>query len=176
MTDLVSRVRARASSDEPTDEGPPGRPARPPAGPGSVAKTEAALGHNLPPLLTRLLTEVGNGGFGPDYGLLGIDGGAANEDGRDALALYLVFREPDEQDPHWHWPAGLLPLVHCGCAMFLCVDCTSRRGDIVWFEPNPHEDGQPWDDSFIPLGCDLEQLLESWLAGEAWLDRLDPGA
>jgi hypothetical protein len=172
MDDLVLRVRSRATSPEgPTDCG---GSLCPPVSAESVAKAEVAIGHKLPPLLARLYAEVGNGGFGPDYGLLGIDGGAGNERGHDALALYLAFREPDKSDPHWRWPANLLPLAHCGCAMFLCVDCSSPEGGIVWFEPNPHERGKPWDDSFIPVSCDLEQLMEAWVEGESWLDRFTP--
>src|SRR3954464_14202084 len=37
----------------------------------AVAEAEAALAHPLTPLLRRLYLEVGNGGFGPGYGVLG---------------------------------------------------------------------------------------------------------
>jgi hypothetical protein len=35
------------------------------------------MGFSLPPLLGRLWVEVANGGFGPGYGLLGLNGGCA---------------------------------------------------------------------------------------------------
>ena len=174
MDDLIARINDRvASPDGPTDDG--GREAPfPPVRAKSLTAVEAIVGHKLPPLLERLYSEVGNGGFGPDYGLLGIDGGAGNERGQDAISLYQTFRVPDERDPLWRWPPGLLPLVHCGCGMFLCVDCSSSDGKVVWFEPNPHESGQPWDDSFIPLTCDLGQLMTAWVDGESWYDRFIP--
>jgi hypothetical protein len=174
MDDLVRRVRSRATSAEPTDCGRATETTYPPVGPTSIAKAENATGYRLPLLLVRLYSEVGNGGFGPDYGLLGIDGGAGNEGGHDALALYQGFRQADKRDPQWSWPANFLPLVHCGCAMYLCVDCASPDGRVVWFEPNPHTPGQSWDDSFIPLSCNLEQLMEAWVQGESWLDRFTP--
>lgn len=126
---------------------------------------EAILGFALPELLRRLYGEVANGGFGPAYGLLGLRGGALNEDRLDAIGVYLRFRATDAHDPHWRWPERLLPLGHLGCGMFLCVDCTSPDGSLVWFEPNPHEQGAPWDDSFIPFPVDLAGWLQRWLAG-----------
>ena len=48
--------------------------------------------------------------------------------------------------------------------MYGCIDCGSPSGRIIWFEPNPHSDGDPWDDSFIPLVDSLETWLELWLA------------
>jgi hypothetical protein len=174
MDDLIARVRARAKSAEPTDSGLASEKSYLPVGRKSIAKAEKSIGYKLPRLLVRLYSEVGNGGFGPDYGLLGIDGGAGNEKGHDALALYEGFRKPDKRDPFWCWPYNLLPLVHCGCAMHLCVDCASREGKVVWFEPNPHESGQSWADSFIPLNCNLEQLMEAWVEGKSWLDTFTP--
>jgi len=174
MDDLIRRVRSRALSAEPTESGWATDKSYPPASQKSIAKAEKTIGFNLPPILVCLFCEVGNGGFGPDYGLLGIDGGAGNEDGHDALALYQSFRKPDKSDPFWCWPDNLLPLVHCGCAMFLCVDCATSEGKIVWFEPNPHTFGQSWADSLIPLNCNLEQLMEAWLEGESWFERFTP--
>lgn len=174
MDDLIRRVRSRAASAEPTDSGWATEKSYPPVGRKSITKAEKAIGYKLPPLLFRLYSEVGNGGFGPDYGLLGIDGGAGNEGGHDALAIYQGFRKPKKSDPYWCWPDNLLPLVHCGCAMHLCVDCAAPEGKIVWFEPNPHAFGQSWADSFIPLNCNLQQLMEAWLEGESWLDRFTP--
>ncbi|MEV0899719.1 hypothetical protein [Actinoplanes sp. NPDC049802] len=54
-----------------------GGPAKryPPATAEVVAEAEQIAGRPLPYLLKRLYTEVGNGGFGPGYGLLGLRGG-----------------------------------------------------------------------------------------------------
>jgi len=49
--------------------------------------------------------------------------------------------------------------------MFACVDCSTDHASLVWFEPNPHEDGEPWDDAFIPLNISLEAWLRHWLDG-----------
>jgi hypothetical protein len=174
MSDLVLQIRDRATSPAgPTEFGGPHRTLNPPANPECIARAEAVIGHRLPPLLVRLYSEVGNGGFGPDYGLLGI-GDGTGADGGDGVAVYRVHRKPREYDPHWSWPAHLLPLVECGCAMNLCVDCSSPEGKIVWFEPNARLPGRPWDNTFIPLSCDLAELMEAWVRGESWIDHFTP--
>lgn len=40
-----------------------------------VESAEAKMGLGLPPLLRELYTQVGNGGFGPGYGVFGLEGG-----------------------------------------------------------------------------------------------------
>lgn len=137
----------------------------PPVDVEQLAVAEKALGFRLPPLLADIYTHVGNGGFGPAYGLLGLPGGAEDDLRRDAVRLYLEFRRPDADDVHWKWPERLLPVGHLGCAMYACVDCSSDDGAIVWFEPNPHENGTPWDDSFIALAPSLHEWLVQWLEG-----------
>ena len=131
-----------------------------------VALAEVALGLSLPPLLTRLYLEIGNGGFGPGYGLVGTPGGATDDTGRDLVSLYRMYSTPDPDDSLWHWPAPLLPLAHLGCAMYACADTQTTGNPIVWFEPNPHEDGKAWDDSFIPLVDSMHAWLTAWLEGE----------
>ena len=127
------------------------------------------IGQPLPGLLTRIYTEVANGGFGDSYGLLGLIGGPRNEAGFDAITLYKEYRKPDPDDDHWRWPTELLPIGHLGCAMYHCIDCSTKTGKIVLFEPNPHRDGEPWDDAFFPFCKSLNQLLTVWLdGGDVW--------
>jgi hypothetical protein len=130
----------------------------------AVAAAEARLGFVLPPALRILYVRVANGGFGPAYGLLGLVGGALQEHRLDAVGVYERSRLADD-DPHWRWPDKLLPVVHLGCGMFFAVDCSDERGMVVWFEPNPHEMGEPWDDAFISLGLPFDELLLRWAAG-----------
>jgi hypothetical protein len=50
--------------------------------------------------------------------------------------------------------------------MYFCVDCTTDDGMVIWFEPNPHEDNEPWDDAFFPLGRTFRHLMDGWIRGE----------
>lgn len=129
----------------------------------TVAYAEERLGFRLPLLLRRIYTEVANGGFGDSYGFLGLVGGPVNEDGLDAVSLYLSYRQVDPDDEHWSWPHGLLPLGYLGCAMYRCVKCDEPAAPIVWYEPNQHEDGQPWEDAFFPFCSSLNEYLSAWL-------------
>jgi hypothetical protein len=36
---------------------------------------------------------------------------------------------------------------------------------MIWFEPNLHEEGEPWDPSFVPLADSMENWLDGWLQG-----------
>jgi len=81
----------------------------------AVADAERALGFALPRFLKRVLTEVGNGGFGPGFGLIGLRGGHPNSDGKSLVDMYL------EWQPHG-WRERLLPVSDWGCAAWSCVD------------------------------------------------------
>ena len=45
-----------------------------------MKQAERALGHPLPPLLRAIYLKLGNGGFGPGYGILGIGDGYRHGD------------------------------------------------------------------------------------------------
>lgn len=131
-----------------------------------IPKAESQLGYILPSLFVRLYTEVANGGFGDSYGLLGLIGGPKNEAGFDVMQLLEELRKPDPDDRFWKWPDGLLPVGHLGCGMYHCVDCKSKRGKIILFEPNPHEEGRSWRDAFFPFSPSLNKLMSDWLDGK----------
>jgi hypothetical protein len=137
-----------------------------------IEAAEARLGFTLPSSIRRVYGEIANGGFGPSYGLLGLSGGMLNEDHADAVTLYQAYRQPDPEDVFWKWPTALLPLGHLGCAMYLCADCSCDAAPINWFEPNPHTQGEPWDDSFFPLARSFDEWLLAWLDGKDLFDRL----
>ncbi|WP_217205719.1 SMI1/KNR4 family protein [Streptomyces sp. AC550_RSS872] len=103
------------------------------------ARAEAALGFPLPPLLADLYLRIGDGGFGPEYGLLALlDSPPAGEPA--AVTQYLANRESGREDPDWPWPEGVLPISHWGCAMYACVDCHSSQATVLlsdgtgWYE------------------------------------------
>jgi hypothetical protein len=176
-SELIAGIRARVATGVPDESDMPGREVPAVATSTAVVAAEAKLGRKLHPLLRALYLEVGNGGFGPAYGLLGIPpGGAEDDEGHDALAIWERLREEDEYDPHWAWPAALLPVGHLGCGMYMCVDLDAAPdASLIWFEPNPHENGEPWNDSFIPLGGSLALWLSSWLAGTDLMEKLFEG-
>ena len=141
-----------------------------------LAAAQQRLGFALPELLRRIYTEVSNGGLGYSYGLMGLVGGMLNEDRLDAVSQYLRYREPRPKEKDWAWPKGLLPFGHLGCAMYHCVKCEDPAHPVLWFEPNPIEEGQSWNDAFIPFAPSLTLYFETWLAGRDLFEVFAPGA
>lgn len=137
-----------------------------------IAEAESKLGFRLPSILRRIYTEIANGGFGESYGFLGLLGGIVNEDGEDAVSLYLTNLQSDPDDQHWNWPTGLLPIVHLGCARYHCIQCNDPNAPIIWFEPNPHEPDETWDNSFISFCPSLTTYLWAWLKEEDLWENL----
>jgi hypothetical protein len=165
MRDLIAELKERASAGRLTNDSDSQPSPYPPLSEGELAEAETSLGFKLQPGLRRIYGAIANGGFGPGYGLLGLRGGMLNEEKCDAITLYQTFRQADAEDEHWQWPEGLLPVVHLGCAMFLAVDSTKPEGPVIWFEPNPHEDGEAWDESFIPFATSFDSVIGDWLDG-----------
>jgi hypothetical protein len=129
-------------------------PRTPPATLPAVQRAESLLGAALPDLLRRLYLEISNGGFGPAYGILGLDDGFRDDMKRTAV---------DILDSRCDWagmPDNLHPLCHWGCAIYSFVHCPSGR--MFGWDPNPVA---PDDD--VPF-FEQEYTLDAWLA--AWLD------
>lgn len=74
----------------------------PPASEMAIVQAERRLGFALPPLPRRIYGEVGNGGFGPSYGLIGVPGGATDDLGRSIVDLYKDYRKACRKT----WPEG----------------------------------------------------------------------
>lgn len=129
-------------------------PRTPPATVPAVQRAEALLGAALPDLLKRLYLEVSNGGFGPAYGILGVDNGF--RDDMKCTAVDILTR----RDEWPGMPAGLLPVCHWGCAIYSFVHCPSGR--MFGWDPNPVSAGED-----VPF-FEQEYTFTTWLG--AWLD------
>jgi len=123
------------------------------------------LATELPPAVRRLWGQVANGGFGPGYGILGLQGGFRSDLGDDAVSDYRARRLPPGPDePSWKWPKGLLPICDWGCAIYSCVDLGSDTADVYRFDPNAVADD--WNVAWFTESRDLESWLRGWLDGE----------
>lgn len=137
----------------PNDHRPPA-----PATPAQVRDTERRLGFRLPVAVRQVFSLVANGGFGPGYGLLGLEGGAADDRGATAVDSYAKRRSWNGQQG-WYWPERLLPICTWGCAIYSCVSC-ERGGDlrVVRYDPNRGSWMQ-----FRDEGRNFVQWLRAWL-------------
>lgn len=159
-----------------------------PATDAELVSAERRLDAPLPPLLRRLYREVGNGGFGPGYGMLGLLSGHTDERLR-AIALWEQWTgEPPSGFEAWAWPRTMLPVVHWGCSVYSCLDLGRDGAPVVRFDsagfvpqladadadgPDADANGVPeasptTPDSFSRLFHDEAPSLADWLA--TWLD------
>src|SRR5262245_3654603 len=172
MDDIVGRVRQRIESGSPDPMGSAARAPAPAATRASIAADEQTLGFTLPPLLKRLYLEVGNGGWGPGYGLLGLTGGAKDDLGTTAVQSYFSRRQQEAADHTWHWPTGLLPLCHWGCAIYSCIDCAQPSFPMVVFDPNGHDAYNDWSEALFPECEGFDQWIGLWAHGHDLWERL----
>jgi len=86
----------------------------PPLKNGDAEASEAELGFAVPAFLKLLYGKVGNGGFGPGYGLIGLMSGATDDQGNNAVGAYQLYSSSDPSDPTWNWPERLLPICTGG--------------------------------------------------------------
>jgi SMI1 / KNR4 family (SUKH-1) len=137
-----------------------------PATADQVARTEALLGFALPPLLRDLYMLVANGGFGPGYGLLGLEHGApyyAGSKKLDIVALYQSFlHQPTRNEP---WGEKLLPICHWGCTYYSYLDCSLPQAPVMAFDENSHGHG-PWGCAFSLHAHSFEEWMQRWADGE----------
>jgi hypothetical protein len=154
---LISRLRARISDPEARiDMDTIPQPALyATATLSDVEQTEEALALKLPPFLRQLYLEVGNGGYGPGAGLIGIEGGYSDFDGQTLVTTYQRFRTGE-------WPSTLLPLWDWGDTMWSCVDVTEGFPVVT-------HDGT---DGATKTTFTLQAFLSSWLDGVDLFARL----
>lgn len=92
MDALIARIKERVADPQRAVDAAtwvcPMPTVAPPASPAAVDAAEAALGFAIPQLLRRLYIEVGNGGFGPNYGLEDVPTIPPVPGAADIIALY----------------------------------------------------------------------------------------
>jgi SMI1/KNR4 family protein SUKH-1 len=136
----------------------------PPADAATLGRAESALGASLPPFLRRVYLEVANGGFGPGWGLLGLDA---------AIAAYARMRTGAELPRGRAWPDGLLPVVERDPG-FYCVDTTTAAGRVVDWDPE--ELGEfsgeaAFARSFSEEAESVEAWLRTWVGGKTQAEQ-----
>lgn len=170
---LIQRLQERNADRECATDGRihPRKP-KPPVAVKDLRVAERALGFQLPELLRAIYLQVGNGGFGPEYGMVGTKGGFK----LDRCSLESCYRQMlrlEKENPVWRWPERLLPLANYGCGMWSCVDCEYKKLPMILWDPNILDselEGADarlnWANAFWDQGRSLRMWLEGWLAGK----------
>jgi hypothetical protein len=130
IDDLIEDIRRRAQ--DPNTRTDFAKRSCPPIAPKlsaeAIAEAERGLGFTLHPLHRRLFEEVGNGGFGPGAGLIGLPGGHTDENGHSLIELRYIFGV-DAQ--HYGLPHGVTPLCNLGSGRWACVDDLDEKGTVL---------------------------------------------
>jgi hypothetical protein len=130
-----------------------------------VVAAEQTLGFGLPQLLQILYTEVGNGGFGPYDGIVGLEGGwATNEgEGETLLELYQHYQLEFPFFSQWHWPSALLPICEDGYGV-VCLDCSQPQSPVISFQVElPNSKGIGWELKLRQEAPSFQIWLEDWI-------------
>lgn len=129
----------------------------PPASSQAVERAEKALGCRLHHLHRRLFQEVGNGGFGPGDGLLGLPGGRLDADGRSVLELrHALFADSAGEGV----PTHVVPLCDWGGGTWSCIDESS--GSVLMLD----------EAGLVDSGLSLHELMSEWASGVSLTARL----
>ncbi|WP_433329833.1 SMI1/KNR4 family protein [Spirillospora sp. CA-294931] len=132
-----------------------------PASQDAVHECEALVGRRLPPLLRRCYLELGDGGFGPAYGLEPLQEISSDFQGQQRSW-------PGEWQP---MTKTLLPICNWGCAITSFVDCASPTAAMWAIDPNP----APYDNfqvALFPQHLSFAEWMRRWIEGtlqQPWL-------
>lgn len=170
--DLIQRLQERnADRTRATDGHIHPRKPIPPAATEDLEVAERAIGFKLPELLQAIYLEVGNGGFGPEYGIVGTEAGF-KLDKCSLESCYEGMLQLEQENTVWRWPKGLLPVANYGCGMWSCVDCEYEKLPMILWDPNNLDSGLEeadaqlnWGNAFWDQGRSLRAWLEGWLDG-----------
>lgn len=176
MEDLIQRLSERLRQ-EPESKDVLGNAFRayPPATQNALTSTERRLGFSLPQTLRKIYLNVANGGFGPGYGVMGVEGGFTDDLEHTVADLYESYRQSDPEDPSWQWPEQFLPICHWGCVIYSVVDCSRSPGPIYFADISVKEPGEPMQTIMHLHKPSFEVWLGDWLDGkdlwgEVWGD------
>jgi hypothetical protein len=136
-----------------------------------LANFEREYDVQLPKDYADFLTQIGNGGIGPYYGLYSLAESVADDPGhrcRGFLAspfpLTEFFNPHDENnnanDDEFfddRYISGSIVLSHQGCGYYDRLVITGPQAGQVW------SDGRVSDQGIAPLGCDFYTWYDRWL-------------
>lgn len=143
----------------------------PPVTETQIVASEKKLGFKLPPFLRELYLKVGNGGFGPGSGILGIEGGYTDDNDRDCVSLYLKYDEPFEGGPSI-WPKNHLLFCYWGDTIYSVLDCGKSPAPVYMIEfGNVNFEGKVSASTITDQYRPHKPTLEEWFTD--WVDAKD---
>jgi hypothetical protein len=128
--------------------------ADPPASLEALERVESKLGFRLPDLLRRIYLEVGDGGFGPGYGLLALE--RYKHCDLSYLEAAITVKELGK---------AFVPVTYWGCSVFSYAKLEPPHA--VYIMDWDGQDGDHPLEEYMYLQADsLEDFFARWFAGE----------
>jgi hypothetical protein len=113
-----------------------------------IKAAEQLLGFPLPELLRQLYLYIGNGWFGPGFGIYPLVSnrnyyGVNEEEWEEnsdwlydsIVSSYLAYKRTTS-DEHGEWREGMIPLCYYGCCVDSVMDCFTEEGTIWGMDAN----------------------------------------
>lgn len=146
--------------------------ANPPITTAQLLAAETHLGFPLPAVLRDIYLHIGNGSFGPGYGLFPLDSQTASS--RDQFAVVELYRSFRQRSSPLGapWAERLLPICHWGCQYFSYLDCALPSTPVMSLNEECHGHG-PWGCAFSLHDSSFENWMRRWLSGENLWDTFD---
>ena len=163
-SEIIAKVARRAADPARRIDGEfLAQPPRPLDNPNLLVELERELGFALPDLLKALYLQVGDGGFGPGYGLFGAYTGHYLSDEPFTLAqLYQnALQARRLNGSACGWRAGMLPICEWGCDFRDCIDCSDSNYGVFLSE---------FDERLVAFHSQHVSFRD-WI--EAWADGID---
>ncbi|MEU8138815.1 SMI1/KNR4 family protein [Streptodolium elevatio] len=145
-------------------------PVFPPASAADVEAAERRIGYALPDLLRRVYTEIGDGGFGPDFGLVSLRRGQRMPgDLTDWPSVHT-----DRTHRYGAPPRSWLLLAFGGCSMEWHLSLTAVGNPVLLYDADGWE--APWGQNphdGLRHAMPLRRWLSIWANnGQVWDDVL----
>lgn len=157
---LAQSIRTKATCES------NGRRIPPPINESNLRLIESELDFDLPPLMRLLYTQIGDGNYGPGYGLLPLLSANTDEEaGFTFLQLYNDWHSPESIDDDWCWDDWLVPLCDWGCGIYGCVDASEENGSVYRFNWASVKPGDAPEDYLDQTHESLTTWFEDWLSG-----------
>ena len=142
MDELIGKIQTRARNPKTINDmaegvSPPYQ-LPPTTSMGKVAEVEKKLGFALPELLRRFYTEIADGGFGPGYGLTGIESDRNSYLNGNLAESYEYYLRASDTEFGAPWQPKLLPILTWGCGILSCVDCADSAYPVYYLDPGDH--------------------------------------
>lgn len=141
------------------------RPRYAPVTEAELAAAEKSLGFPLPPVLRELYLHVGNGGFGPGFGVMGINDNGLLDSvlSYHVVSAYQGYGKPSKN--YLPWPAQHVPFCYWGEAIYSVVNCRQAPYPVFMADFANLRPHQPIEKAFFPHNDSLAAWLGQWCEG-----------